>query len=505
MTPYITTPISSAASGKRIVIIGAGLGGLSCAIRLAAAGCRVTVIEAQPRPGGKLARIEQSGYRFDRGPSTITMPGAFASVFTAVGRRMEDYVTLYRLDPSTRNLFADGHKVDLCRDRERMKEQLAAFSPEDARQYDAFMDEAERLYRLSERHFLSRLLLSWRDKADPALLRAFLRVRPFTRLNQLLRRYFRHSHTLAMFGRYATYVGGSPTAAPAIFAMLAHVETEIGVYGVRGGTYELVQAFVRLAEELGVTIVCGARAKQIAVRNGRAHGVLTTAGDLPADEVVVGADLLTACRELLPPGCRQHMTDARIDAYEPSLSGFVILAGVPQTFPQLLHHTLLFPERYGEEFTDIFRHGRPASDPALYLCNSSFSDPEAAPAGGSNLFILANAPYLGSGASWTFGETLLYRDLLLERLERRGFGKLGQTAQTLEVYTPADLRRDTSAFRGAIYGISANTRRQTFFRPSNRSRDVQGLWFTGGTTHPGGGTPIVVLSGQRVAERLLEG
>ncbi|MFF2089338.1 phytoene desaturase family protein [Paenibacillus sp. NPDC058174] len=487
---------------KQIIVIGAGFGGLSAAIRLAAAGYSVTVIEQQDSVGGKLQRIKLGDYSFDRGPSTITMRNAFERVFNAAGKQMEDYVTFYRLDEGTRNIFADGNTVDLTSNREEVESQIAAYSPSDARQYRLFMKESALLYECAEKHFMNRLLLGWNVKADPRLLKALLRVRPFTTLNSLLLRYFKHPNTLALFGRYATYVGSEPMRAPAIFGMLPHLESSLGIYGVRGGTYAIVEAFQRLAIELGVDIRTSVKVQRIVTLGGRVSGVETDQGDYAAELVLANGDVLAVNQELLGEQARPDMSDAKIHSYEPSLSGFVLLAGVRQQYEQLRHHTVFFPERYGSEFDDIFRNHRAPLDPAIYICNSSRSEAGMSPAGASNLFILANAPYLSD--NWKWGEQqAAYSEFLMEKLEQRGIKGLKSKLEFQALYTPEQLHKDTSAYRGAIYGISSNSAGQTFFRPSNRSR-IKGLWFVGGTTHPGGGTPMVTLSGQIVAEAIID-
>lgn len=483
-----------------VIIIGGGFGGLSCAIRLASQGVRVTILERQDRVGGKLQQIEQDGYHFDRGPSTITMPASFRSVFDHAGVEMEDYVQLYELEPRTRNRFADGTVVDLSGNREWMKEQIAAYSPEDATGYDAFMDESAALYAEANRHFLGKLLLSPKDKYNLRMLRSLLRVRPTVKLDKLLRSYFQHPHTLAMFGRYATYVGSSPYQAPSIFAMMGHVEAEVGIYGVKGGTYQLIEAMTRLAQEKGVQIITGTNVRQIVVRNGQVAGVDTDQGFREADQVVANGDVLSVNRLLLAPEYRKQMSDARINRYEPSISGFVTLAGVKRQYESLLHHTVFFPERYEPEFDHIFRDRKMPADPTIYICYSGYSEEGMAPAGASNLFILVNAPYLSD--SWNWEEQMeRYGELVLEKLAERGITGLKQS-DVLIRYTPQHIERDTLAHQGSIYGISSNSVKQTFMRPGNKSKDVQGLWYVGGTTHPGGGTPIVTLSGQLVGAQL---
>ncbi|MEI7024186.1 phytoene desaturase family protein [Paenibacillus sp. y28] len=487
---------------KKVIVIGGGLGGLSAAIRLAYAGYSVTVLEQQAALGGKLQRIAlDGGYLFDRGPSTITMPHVFRQVFTRVNRRMEDYLTMYPITNGTRNYFQDGIMVESSPDLEKMEAQIAIYSPEDAKQLRSFMKESAALYQLADRLFMNRLLLSWRDKADWRLLAGLLRIRPWLTLDRLLRRYFRHPYTLALFGRYATYVGSAPSRAPAIFAMLAHLELQMGVYGVQGGTYAIVEAFSRLASELGVHIRTGVRVERMICSHGRVTGVMTRDGDAEADIIVANGDVLSVCRDLLQESDRPSMSNARISNYEPSLSGFVSLVGSKQTYEQLLHHTVFYPESYGSEFEDIFRKGCPAEDPAIYICHSGYSESGMAPGGGSNLFILANAPYTSPQVHW--GEMAdAYQMKLWKKLESFGLKDFIRNAEVSDSFTPDQLEEQASAYRGAIYGISSNSARQTFARPGNQA-DVKGLWFTGGTSHPGGGTPMVTLSGQLVADAII--
>ncbi|KQN97676.1 phytoene desaturase family protein [Paenibacillus sp. Leaf72] len=317
----------------------------------------------------------------------------------------------------------------------------------------------------------------------------------------LLRRYFRHPNTLALFGRYATYVGSAPDRAPAIFAMLPHVETELGVFGVRGGTYSIVEGLRQLAEEMGAEIRTSVRVQRIAAKGGGVSGVETECGFVPADLVLANGDVLSVCRDLLGEQLRPAMTNRHISTYEPSLSGFVTLAGIRRRYDKLLHHTVFYPERYGEEFSAIFARREAPADPAIYVCCSAYMEQELAPEGGSNLFILANAPYTSDAWSWE-REAERYQGRLLKQLAAYGLEGLDREAEQLALYTPEDLERDTSAFRGAIYGISSNSAKQTFLRPSNRA-DLRGLWFAGGTTHPGGGTPMVAMSGLLTAEAMI--
>lgn len=496
---------------RRAIVIGAGFGGLTAAVRLAAKGWQVTIIEAQAKVGGKLQRITEGGYTFDRGASTITMPWVFQDVYRACGVNPDDYVRFYRVDPGAVNVFADGHRVALSSSVDELEEQIAAYSPGDAKQLRAFLARAAALYRISEEQFLHKLLLGWKEKASPKMLRAMWTIKPWQTVQGLLEQYFQHPNTLQLFGRYATYVGSDPRRTPAVFAMMAHLEQQLGVWAADGGSYALVRGLERLARELGVTIRTATRVERIVVEGGHATGVqvrelsqtcgLRHAQEtelLTADAVIANADALTVYRSLVEPADRPSMSDGTIARFEPSLSGFVLLLGVRRVFPSLSHHNVFFPADYAAEFEAIFGRKAAPGDPTIYVCWNGYSESNHAPEGGSNLFVLVNAPYNNAGWDWN-AEGAAYRDLVIRLLERQ----LGPFAADIEVeqrYHPGMLEADTGAHRGAIYGISSNSLGQAFFRPANRARDIPNLWFAGGSTHPGGGTPIVTLSGGLVAD-----
>lgn len=486
---------------KKVIVVGGGLGGLSAAIRLSLAGFSVTVLEKEAECGGKLKREVGGAYRFDVGPSTITMLSAFEGVFLQAGKKMEDYLDFYPVDPLTRNVFHDGTLVDLTKDIDQMEAQIAAYSPSDALHYRAFLKETQKLYNISQNRFLNRLFVSWKDKLNPWLLRDFARIHPATTLDRFLRNYFSHPNTLALFGRYATYVGASPYKAPAIFAMMAHLESQLGIFGVRGGTYAIVEAFVKLAQECQVEIKTNMEVTRLLTKGRVIVGVEVSDMIYPADVVIANLDLLTAF-SLLDPKKRPSMTDSKLESYEPSLSGFVMLGGVRERFDLLKHHTVFFPETYQDEFDAIFNRQKPPQDPTLYVCFSGFSDGGQAPVGGSNLFILANVPALIKQSNWQ-EQAEDYGDHMLSLLEQRGLTGISEHIEYNKLYTPSDWERLTGAYKGAIYGLSSNGFKQAFFRPTNRAKDLDGLWFVGGSTHPGGGTPIVTLSGQLVADAII--
>lgn len=486
----------------KALIIGAGFGGLSCAIELAVRGFEVTVLERQHKAGGKLQQITIDGYRFDRGPTTIEMAHVFQNLFRRAGRNLHEYVRLIPLEPRSRNVFADGNVVDLTGNVELMQHQIGTYSPDDALHYPAFIHESRRMLRFASERVLSSLPLNSFEKWKPAVYMGLAGPSFHRSLHRQLRRYFSHPNTLAMFGRYAARMGSSPFKISSLCGMLASSEADQGVFSVRGGTYALVEALLTLAEELGVTVETGIEVTRIKVADRKVQGIETSKGDYATSLVVVNGDALSSSKILLMEKDRPSLTDRRISSFEPSLGAFVQLAGVPVRMDRLLHHTVFFSENYEEEFQDIFVRQRLPVNPSVYICNSSFSEPEAAPAGCSNLFIMTHVPSLSEKLDWDL-EAEPYARKVFEKLRNYGLHDL-ENPHELARYSPKDLARDTYAYRGAMFGITAHSFKQTFRRPANRSRDVRGLWYAGGSTYPGGGVPFATLSGQLVAGYISE-
>lgn len=487
---------------KKVIIIGGGLGGLSCAISLAANGNQVTIVEKEATLGGKLKRIEEDGYTFDLGPSTITMLSAFEEVFQQAGRKIDDYLHFYRINNMTRHFFSDGHSLDLTDKTEEMEQQISEYSISDAKQYRAFLEHSQKLYRISEKRFLNTLLLRWQDRINLRLLKSFVQIKPFTSMTQSLSSFFSHGNSQALFGRYATYVGSAPNQAPQIFTMMAFLEGKLGIFGVTGGTYSIVSAFEKLAVELGVTIKKSCEVHKIHVESATVKGVETAEGLLETDLVVANGDALTIYQQLIDEAHRPSMTNRKLASYEPSLSGFVLLLGVSKQYSQLEHHNVFFPENYQEEFKDIFTKKQLPDNPAIYICYSGKSEESLAPTGHSNLFILINAPYLTE--QYAFDQVKNdYADKIIQTLEKKGLSNLRQNIMYQKIITPGDLAAYSGAHRGAIYGMSSNTFTQAFSKIRNKSKDIKNLWFVGGSTHPGGGTPIVTKSGQLVAKEIM--
>jgi len=487
---------------KPIIIIGAGIGGLSAAIRLAAAGHAVQVLEQNAQVGGKMSEIHEAGFRWDTGPSVITMRPVLEDLFAAAGRRLEDYLTLTPLEPITRYFYPDGTVLDCSRDLPTTLRQIAALEPSDVEGYLRYLAYAARLHRITGPVFIydQPPTLASFGRVHP---RDMLQVDPLRTMDGAIRSFVRSPHLRQLLGRFATYVGASPYRAPATLNVIAHVELNEGVWYPRGGIYAIARALERLALELGVKVQTGCGVRQIVVEDGRAAGVLLADGTrVEAAAVLANVDVATVYEKLLPAAPSRAARLRSLLAAEPSCSGFILMLGVEGQHPQLAHHNIFFSADYPREFDDIFRRGVPPHEPTIYAAITSKTDADDAPAGCENWFVLVNAPPTGSAFDWEQNAGA-YRDRVLELLAQRGYDLRGRI-RTERVLTPHDLERLTGARRGALYGWSSNNRFAAFRRPHNRAADVKGLYFAGGTTHPGGGVPMVMLSGKVAAQLIVK-
>ncbi len=482
-----------------VVIIGGGLGGLAAAIRLALQGRRVVLCEKNERLGGKLNLHQAAGYTFDTGPSLLTMPWVIRDLFAAAGRSIDDYLCLEQVEPACRYFWPDGVRFDAWQRLPQLIQEIERISPVDVPHFFQFLAHTARIYDAVAEPFLLRPFDGLRELITPTMARHALRIDALRSVDAAVRSFFRSPHLRQLFNRYATYNGSSPYLSPATFTLIAYIELAEGGWYVRGGMYQLAVALARLAGELGVEIRPQTAVREIVIERGKACGARLEHGELlPAAAVVVNADPRYAYEQLIPGGQREA---ARLARLEPSCSGVVLFLGVEGDFPQLAHHNIFFSADYPAEFQAIFAERQPALDPTVYIAATCRSDPLHAPPGHMNLFVLVNAPADDGRIDW---ERVMpaYRDHIIAKLEQMGLRGLRQAIRYAHHWTPADLARAYNAPAGAIYGLSSNSPFAAFARPPLRARRVQQLYFVGGGTHPGGGIPLVLLSGKAVAERI---
>jgi phytoene desaturase len=494
---------------KPIGIIGGGLAGLSSACVLAARGRRVTLFERNDWLGGKAAQLTGDGFRFDMGPTIVTIPSVLRRIFAEAGARMEDYLELVRLDPQWRCFFDDGSELDLAQNPDAMARTLDEFAPGtgSGQRYREFIDYSARLDRISQRHFFYkpigglRDMFDWRASFDPQMLRDVLAMRMGRSVAGTVRAFTPDPRVAQMMDHFTQYVGSSPYGSPAVLCGIAHMQTDEGVWYPVGGTRAVPLALEKLARELGVEFRTGVKIEKILSRGGEVTGVRTEAGEeIALGAVVSNCDSVRTHRELINGAVGTRFDRRR--SYEPACSGVVLYLGLSKRYEHLAHHDFVFSRDPHEEFEWIYKKGEPAPDPTCYLAATTSTEPGTAPAGGEALYVLVHTPYLRPHHDWkrTLPE---YRRVILEKLKRTGkMPDLEERIVFERTLTPQDIHERYHVLNGAIYGLASHGKFLGAFKPGNRSPDLRGLYLAGGAAHPGPGMPMVLMSGWIAAEAL---
>ena len=503
----------------RAVVIGGGFGGLAAAIRLQSAGVATTLIEQRDQLGGRAGRIRDSGYTFDTGPSLITAPALLDDVFRTAGRRLADYVSLVALDPFYRIWFHDGTHLDYTSDLDRMKDSMARFDSGDADRLEEFFARLRPIYEavitdgLGARPFDSLGRMA-------AFAPRVVRLGAWEPVARFVGRHFRDWRHRFLYSFHPLFLGGSPFRAPSIFLMIPYLEKEGGVWYARGGMHSLVEGFAALFRDIGGEVRLrspavrvevaggnGRRARVAGVRvGGTSGGGSAATGDtsfLPAEIVVSNADVGHTYGKLLGDVRRRRWTDRRLRRVAHSMSCFLLYLGVRRKYPRLSHHTIILGRRYRGLVRDIFDRKVLASDFSMYLHVPSRTEPSMAPPGCESVYVLVPVPNAASGIDWE-REAGPLTDRVIAALEAWGLDGLRDAIEVQHVFTPDDFATRYNATLGNAFGIEPRLTQTAWFRPHNRSEEVDGLYLVGAGTHPGAGVPGVVLSAAATAHAVAE-
>ena len=493
--------MTRAKRGKKVLVVGAGLGGMSAAVSLAAEGFEVEVFEKNERIGGKLNLLETQGFRLDLGPSIIILPHLFRRLFDRAGRQMADYVQLQELSPQWRCFFEDRMVLDLHSDMRLMEAELAKLG-EDAAGYWAFMEYSRVLYRFVEEAYFERgsdTIQEILQGHGPVELLKKLDL--FASMDGGVARFVKSRHLRDMLDFFIKYVGSSAFDAPALMNLLPYSQLGFGLYYVVGGMYQLARGLGRLMDDLGVRVNLGAEVKQILKSGDRVEGVVLEGGVIHRGDVVVSnMEVIPAYRQLL--GESGLLLKSYELLYEPAASGLVIHLGVNRIYPQLRHHNFFFAKDVKLHLDTIHRHKRLPEDATIYLVCPTKTDRALAPEGHDIIKILPHIPYIQDPPfSPQDYEALKQRQY--DKLERMGLEDLRKHIVLEHVLTPDDLQRMYYSNRGSIYGVVSNRKRNYALKAPKQSSKYRNLYFVGGSVNPGGGTPMVVLSGQKAAELIV--
>jgi phytoene desaturase len=481
---------------RHAVIIGGGLGGLAAALRLSVRGWRVTVCEHGKTLGGKMNEWRSEGFRFDTGPSLITMPWIFEELFEDAGERLEDHLTLTPLSPLARYVFANGVQFDYSTNMPSCFQTLNSLEADGEGGFLEYMRLGARIYELSKETFLRRPIGAPPDAGAMRALRHVPLRNSWGNYQRVVERFFKSAELRQLFGRYPTYVGSSPYQCPATLSIIPYIEFAFGGWYVQGGLYRLVEALSAMLEARGVALRLESTVEAIEHDGERAAGVRLASGEsIAADAVVMNGDAARLDALLSLDGA------ADLPAEDRSLSGVVFLIGVKRKLPEFHHHNIYFSADYEREFSELFGERRFPEDPTVYVNIPSRTEPSCAPDGCESLFVMANAP--AADAPWGEAETAEVRRRVMTRLRASGFPDLDSEVAVELAITPQWMAQRYCMPGGAIYGANSHGWRRAFMRFPNKHRRIQGVYCATGSAHPGGGTPIVLQSA-KIAVELME-
>ncbi len=487
---------------KKIIIIGAGIGGLSLAIRLQAKGFQVTVLEKNTNIGGHAYQLKLDGYTFDLGPSLITIPDLIRKIFEAAGKKLEDYLELISLNPYYRIYFHDRTCIDYSGDTDKMKEQLGKFNSKDAENYNSFIQYTGQIYDQVINKGLGSQPFGWKRLIQFAPKAIQLKV-PLSAYNAV-KGYFKDFRSRFTFSFNPLFIGGSPFRASAVYLMIPYLEKTGGVWYTRGGMSSLVQAMKKIFLEISGELKIDSEVTEIAVKNGKAIGAIANDKLYEADAVVSNAHFAHTYRDLIKSEHRRKWSNRKVNRMAYSMSAFMLYLGLKKRYPKLLHHTLIIAERYKELIKDIFDRKILADDFSVYCHAPTRTDDSMAPKGGESLVILAPVPNLAGKIDWD-EMTQPFGDKILNFMEHNfGLSDFRANIEVMKLLNPNDYANHFNDYLGSAWGLEPRLTQTASLRPGNRSEDIDRFYLVGASTHPGAGIPGVMLTAEATEFAILE-
>lgn len=489
---------------KSVVIIGAGMGGLAAALRLRKMGLDVTVIEKQKQPGGRSNVLQEHGFRVDTGPTILVMKETFEETYRAIGQDLNQRITFKSLDPNYRIYYHDGTYIDLYNSMAKLSAEVERVEPGVTERLFRFIGDSAKKYELGM-DFVDRNYNRITDLANPLAGLRLVQTSAYENLYKQVGEYFRTDKLRKAFSFHSMFLGLSPFDALAMYSLITYADLVEGMHYPLGGIYSIIEDLIKLCSEMGVKLRTGVAVKEINVGNGKATGVTLETGEfIPAHIVVSNADLVYTYKRLIRPEFRKVYTDVKLDRMNYACSGYLLYLGVDRQYDHMRHQALYFSEDYRANLDAIFRTKMIPDDPSFHLNNPTVTDPSLAPPGHSVLYLLAPMPNLQGKNDWDAAIPTI-REKLFRQLERIVDPEIRKHVVWERQYRPADWERDINAPYGVAFGsLSQAFFQSSYFRPHNKARDIQGLYFVGQATYPGIGMPMVLLSAKLLQERVAE-
>ena len=486
---------------KNAVVIGAGPGGLATAMLLASAGVRVRIFERLPHAGGRTSSLEAQGFRFDLGPTFFLYPQALEQIYRACGRELRKEVEMVRLDPQYRIQFGAGGELNCTSNVDRMTAEIARLCPTDAPGFARFLQNNRRKFSLFK-PCIEHAFFSLRDIVNMRMLKLLPEIKPHLSVESYLRKYFQDERVRLAFSFQSKYLGMSPFQCPSLFSILSFLEYEYGVFHPIGGCGAITRSMLQICEDLGVEISLGEPVREVLFAGRRATGVRTDSGSHFADAVVINADFARAMERLVPDHLRKRWSNRKLAQKKFSCSTFMLYLGVDGR-DELPHHTVYIASDYQKNLSDIETRHVLGDDPSIYIQNASVTDPTLAPKGQSTLYILAPVTHQHENVDWN-RERERFRSVVLRQAEKAGFKNLEKRIRYERIITPADWDQRYEIYKGATFNLSHTLSQLLHLRPRNRFEDVDGVYLTGGGTHPGSGLPVIFESARITSKLLLD-
>ena len=484
---------------KKICVIGAGLGGLSAAIRLANKGFEVDLYEQNNTPGGKAGEINESGYRFDTGPSLLTMPQVLGDLFSECNENVDDYLKINRLDLICKYFYPDKSIINAYSDFKKFGEEIDQMTSDNSESLNKYLNHCKTIYELVGDLFLTKDLSSVSTYINSKALYTLLNIKKidaFRTMNEANESFFKDKRLVQLFNRYATYNGSNPYLAPATLNIIPHVEYNLGSYIPEGGIYAITKSLYKLAQKKGVNIFLNQKVDEIILENNEAKSIKINDNIVKYDKIVSNVDVNHTFQKLINDN--QNREAKRYITKTPSFSGLVFYWGIKKEFSELETHNIMFSKDYKKEFEDLFDNKKIHDDPTAYIYISSKLNTNDAPAGKENWFVMVNAPFI-QNQNWET-EVNLARYNVIKKINKFLSTDIESLIEFEKVLSPVDIQNRTGSYLGSIYGISSNDKFAAFMRQSNKSKTIKNLYFCGGSAHPGGGIPLVFLSGKIVSD-----
>lgn len=494
---------------KRILVVGAGMGGLSAAIRLQHAGCQAEIFEKEAIPGGKMHQIQMQGHTFDVGPTLVMMPSLYRELFTLAGRDPEDYIPMTRLEPMYDVIFKGSppRSYTISSDLVRLMEIAESKGPENSAGFLAYLAEIYKRYQVAVDSFITRSFRGPLDIYNPRMLAQVLKLKTFDSAQAMMASFMPDHDLQHMFSFQTLYIGISPNKGPSLYNIIPMIELLYGVWFIKGGMHTMARQCARLFEELGGRIHYNQEVERINIRDRKVTGLRVMGEDYPADSVVCNADFPYAITHLVQDeAARGKYTPRHVDAMEYSCSCLIFYWGVTGSYDHMPVHSFIMSEDLDQNLRSIF-DGSPIPDPSVYLHIPSNADPDMAPPGCASFYVLMPVSDLVvSQYPWNQDAVAAYRDKALASLQSLpGMGDFSRDQIRCEaVFTPRDFEERFHAYRGSCFGLQPTLLQSNHWRPQPKSMSCGGLYFAGSSIHPGAGVPIVMESGRLCAEELLK-